>query len=750
MKIKTKIITMGIGVTVIPVVVMLLLIGIQKQRLTKKLGVDLDSQMNNELSTIAKDVYALCRTQNDSVTQTLLSNLNVARDSLRKKGIVSLSEETVSWKVKNQLSGATATVSLPKFIVGDQWLGQNAYTSQYTPLVDDVVKLVGATCTIFQRMNDQGDMLRVATTVVSKDGSRAIGTYIPAVNPDGKPNPVVSTVSNGRTYQGKAFVVDSWYIAAYEPIKDANGKIIGMLYVGVKQENVLSFRQAILSITIGKTGYVWVLAGSGDSKGVYLISKDGKRDGENIWDSQDANGNFFIRDIITQAVKLRGGEVIFYKYPWKNPEDPKAKDKIAAVTYFEPWDWVIGAGAYKEDISTASEETNNSLNNLLWSSIATGLIVVVLAIIMSFAIGVSIAKPITKICIVANKIAAGDIDQDIDYSSKDEFGELAHTFSNMTASLKEMVKQLRKTADKVAGSAEMMSSTTSEMNASTQEVSSAIQQVSKGASTQAVRVRETFDIMEKSVVSLKQVVTNAEATSEAVKETSSKAEIGRNAAQDAMQKIERLTDSVMETTQVIQGLGQMSQQIGEITETITSIADQTNLLALNAAIEAARAGEAGRGFAVVAEEVRKLAEGSAEAVRKIGGLIKSIQSETNRAVSSIEESSKEVKEGKDQVAEITQALTQINTTVKSANALANQIATAGQDRVKEIERVVKAVNEISNIAKNSADTAQQLTATTQEQTASMEEMSASSQELARLASDLKSLIAKFKLKEDKA
>ena len=99
--------------------------------------------------------------------------------------------------------------------------------------------------------------------------------------------------------------------------------------------------------------------------------------------------------------------------------------------------------------------------------------------------------------------------------------------------------------------------------------------------------------MDKASVTLKQVVTNAKATSKAVSETSAKAEKGKLTAQTTAEKITRLTNTVSETAKVIQGLGEKSQAIGEITETITSIADQTNLLALNAAIEAARAGEAG-------------------------------------------------------------------------------------------------------------------------------------------------------------
>jgi methyl-accepting chemotaxis protein len=367
-----------------------------------------------------------------------------------------------------------------------------------------------------------------------------------------------------------------------------------------------------------------------------------------------------------------------------------------------------------------------------------------------FLLRMMLTRPVGLLIKGTIPVSAGDLTQKINIFSKDEVGRLAEAFNKIITAMHQIVSQVRSSSDKVASSAQEMSSSAEEMNATTQEVATAIQKVSKGATTQAERVEETFETMEKTSTSIRQMVANAQTASQVVSQTSSKAETGGISAQEAVDKIERLAATVGDTAKVIQNLGQMSQQIGEITETITSIADQTNLLALNAAIEAARAGEAGRGFAVVAEEVRKLAEGSAEAVRKIGGLIRSIQNETNRAVNAIETSSKEVQEGKIQVSKIADILIEINKAAKEAASSANDIASAGQGRVVEVDRVVKAINEVASIAKESASTVQEVSSSTEEQTASMQEMSASAQELARLAMDLKEMVGKFKLEEKEA
>lgn len=356
-------------------------------------------------------------------------------------------------------------------------------------------------------------------------------------------------------------------------------------------------------------------------------------------------------------------------------------------------------------------------------------------------------KPLKEVIISGTRLASrsGDLSQRIEITSNDEIGQLCAIFNNMVKSMQELVTQIRNNANQVSSSSQEMSSSIEQLNSAAQEISSAIQQINNGAISQTNRVETTYQVLTSSSESIKKVISDAQTASESVTQNSNSAESAKVSAQEAVDKIERLTNTVLETTRIIGDLGVMSEQIGDITETINFIADQTNLLALNAAIEAARAGEAGRGFAVVAEEVRRLAEGSAEAVKKIGSLVKSIQNRTNQAVDMIQLSSKEVQEGKLQVINISSVLTEISTAAKEASAFVYQISVVGKERVVEIERIVKSINEITLFAKESVSTTQEISATVEEQAASIEQLTSSSVVLANLAAELQTMFGKFKL-----
>lgn len=433
--IRHKVIGLAVGAVFVCVLAMFLITVLQKGNIDRRVVEQLDLLSHDNVAAIAKDVYHMCEAANDLVQEQVNSDLKVARKVLDSNGKLRLSGEKVTWSATNQFTKSSTSIELPKMWVGNQWLAPNQDFAVNTPVVDEVKRMVGSTCTIFQCMNSQGDMLRVATNVEQSDHSRAIGTYIPATNQDGTPNPVISSVMRGEIYRGRAYVVNSWYVTAYEPIRDESNQIIGMLYVGVRQEGVNSLRKGIMDIKVGKSGYVYILGGEGDQKGQYIISKNGERDGENIWEAKDAEGSFFIQSIVGKALVLKKGELDFARYPWKNEGESKPRMKIAAIAYFEPWDWVIGAGAYEDDFYQARKEVGGALAGLLRWLVIGGFMLLGCGAFFAFYLGGKIANPVGKMAEFADKLAVGDTSFNIEYESVDETGRLAESFRNMVKAL---------------------------------------------------------------------------------------------------------------------------------------------------------------------------------------------------------------------------------------------------------------------------------------------------------------------------
>jgi len=348
---RTRLLCAGIALSAIPLAVIAIIVLRQNARMTDIAIEESRNLAHTDLDHIAKGVYAMCNAQQETLDKMLQSSLRVARATLEREGHAALAKDTVEWKAVDQLTKRETPVTLPKFEIGGHWLGQNGDIAAFTPIVDDVAGQLGCAFTIFQRMNPAGDMLRVATNVQS-EGRRAIGTYIAARGADGQPNPVVDTVLKGQRYAGRAFVVDAWYLTSYAPLTDGAGELIGMLFVGIKEQSVASLRQQIIDTRVGATGYVYVL----DSKGNYIISQNGKRDGENVWDTKDADGQLLIQDVVRVARATAPGQTAEISYQWKNPGDPAPRKKIVRVTYFPGWDWVIGVGSYEHEFLAAPEK----------------------------------------------------------------------------------------------------------------------------------------------------------------------------------------------------------------------------------------------------------------------------------------------------------------------------------------------------------------------------------------------------------
>lgn len=405
--ISFKINSLVISILTIIVFGCLLLLFFRTRSIVHSSGEELEKNAKQQVTEIAQSVYNLAETSDDLSKKMLKTGLNITKTIVNRFGNISI-QGTQRWTAVNQFSMESIEVDVPVLSFGGITIPKVTSFETKQPIVDEVTNLTGATSTIFVKMNQNGDMLRIATTVQKKTGERAIGTYIPAKNPDGQDNPVVSAILQDKDYYGRAFVVDQWYVTAYSPLKLANGQIVGMVYVGIPQKTVEEgLRKAIYSIKIGETGYVYVLGGSGKEKGHFIISKGGKRDGENLWESKDANGKLFIQEIVNGTTE-KPGEIKFFRYDWKNPEDPAPRTKLIAAVYFKDWDWVIGADAYEDEIYVVRDKIANELYSLIYLMIIVAVVIYFVAIFVSIQVSKKISQPVIRSARLAELISRGD------------------------------------------------------------------------------------------------------------------------------------------------------------------------------------------------------------------------------------------------------------------------------------------------------------------------------------------------------
>ena len=425
MSLRTRVFALVTTGVVVTGLTMMAIVLQQKGRLVERVRSEVDAQARSECAKIAKNVYLMLRIQNENLKKRVGADVNVASHLLDEAGGVAFAPDTIAWDAVDQFTKIPRQVTLPKMMLGKRWLGQNKDAKVPSLLVDEVQSLVGETCTVFQRMNDAGDMLRVSANVLKRDATRAIGTYIPSRQPDGRPDAVISRVLRGETFVGRAFVVNAWYAAAYRPLLDARKRVIGMIYVGIKQEDIPDLRRGIADIAVGKTGGVYILGGTGDQRGRDIISPEGRRDGENLWEAKDDAKHFFVQSIIRKAMATHQGECQFERYPCRQPGQPEPRFKTAAVTYFEPWDWVIGVGVYEDDYYDALARVHQGFDRLTFWGGAGALLAVVFCGGLGFLGASRMVRPLEKTVAMMEHVARGDYGRRLDVRSHDEFGRMA-------------------------------------------------------------------------------------------------------------------------------------------------------------------------------------------------------------------------------------------------------------------------------------------------------------------------------------
>ncbi|MBY0013304.1 methyl-accepting chemotaxis protein [Paenibacillus typhae] len=370
---------------------------------------------------------------------------------------------------------------------------------------------------------------------------------------------------------------------------------------------------------------------------------------------------------------------------------------------------------------------------------------VLLAVLIALLLSGRILKPIRDVNKQLQEIAEGraDLTRKLTVRSKDEIGQLALTFNQMTGNLGSIISQVSQSADSLAAASSKLTADSGMTADVTEKIAGIMGSVASETDKQMTDLQTNMTTILEMSAAIQQIAASVQDISDASVRSAEYAQSGDESLQAAARQMDSINASIDSLSKQVMGFVNRSQEIGSLVGVIKGIASQTNMLALNATIEAARAGEQGRGFAVVADQVRKLAEQSGESANLIAEMAAGIQKDASSAVTTMKLSMSEVEEGTGIIGNAGHAFGEIRISVDSLAGQVQEVSGAVEEITAATDEIVESIRKVTQISETTASSTQHVSAASQEQMASVEQIASSASTLSTMAQALQGLVARF-------
>lgn len=501
-----------------------------------------------------------------------------------------------------------------------------------------------------------------------------------------------------------------------DPIRGANGEIIGVVASDISLKSLWDTTD---SIVMGETGYMDII----DKNGVLIAHPD-----KSSIENEDS-----LMDLPYAAAVTKG------ETGTTQGDSSMGVDSLIAYAPVDEYGW--GIITYQPLADIYHHFWSIALIDLVLAAVAF-----IISVLAAIRLSAGITSPLNEVLGALQRISNGDLRQKIENDNGlEEIRALGESFNKTVDSLKKLIFKSAETGESVSAASEELSATVESVVDIATETKKHMEEAAKNTQAKLAVSHDSIATITDMVDAIDSTVNAADEAATAAVDSQKIADDGSRKSDSAVQQMLTIQSDVNATASAIAELGEKSNQVGQIVDTISEIAEQTNLLSLNAAIEAARAGEHGRGFAVVAEEVSKLANQTDEAAKEIAKIITQVQNETTMAIQNMDRSCRGVETGVLSVRQTVDSFKEIFASIENLTSKINEIKMLSDKQRDGSQQVQQAVHDISAYLEENTKGMKYISDRSQSQLASMQEIQTAANALAELSTKLQGELNRFSI-----